>query len=115
WASPCGVLVEPLDFCRFSGQQQYRTNVRILLCRWGGRSMNKPCCAIDVHTHVVPAELPDHVAAFGDIPWPSILHSDGCHAKVIIQGKNYRDIENACWDVPRRTQEMTGMDVGSQV
>src|SRR5258708_12908444 len=77
--------------------------------------MSKPCCAIDVHTHVVPAQLPDHVAAFGDIPWPLIQHTDSCHAKVIIQGKNYRDIENACWDVPRRSQEMAGMDVGSQV
>jgi aminocarboxymuconate-semialdehyde decarboxylase len=77
--------------------------------------MSKPCCAIDVHTHVVPAKLPDHVAEFGDIAWPSIRHSDGCHAKVIIQGKNYRDIENACWDVPRRTKEMAGMDVGMQV
>ena len=77
--------------------------------------MSKPCCAIDVHTHVVPAHLPDPVAAFGDIAWPSIQHTDNCHAKVIIQGKNYRDIENACWDVPRRTAEMTGMDVGCQV
>jgi aminocarboxymuconate-semialdehyde decarboxylase len=77
--------------------------------------MSRSCCAIDVHTHVVPARMPDHLAAFGDIPWPSIQHIDSCHAKVIIQGKNYRDIENACWDVPRRTQEMTGMDIGSQV
>src|SRR5258708_14312055 len=77
--------------------------------------MSKPCCAIDVHTHVVPAKLPAHLAAFGDIPWPSIHHTDSCHAKVIIQGKNYRDIENACWDVPRRSQEMAGMDVGFQV
>ena len=77
--------------------------------------MSRPCCAIDVHTHVVPAKLPDHLAAFGDIPWPSIQHADSCHAKVIIQGKNYRDIENACWDVPRRSQEMAGMDVASQV
>jgi len=77
--------------------------------------MSRLCCAIDVHTHVVLAKLPDPVASFGDIPWPSIQHTDSCHAKVIIQGKNYRDIENACWDVPRRTEEMTGMDVGSQV
>jgi len=77
--------------------------------------MSKPCCAIDVHTHVVPAYLPDHVAAFGDIAWPSIQHTDDCHAKVIIQGRNYRDIEYACWDATRRTQEMAGMDVGSQV
>jgi aminocarboxymuconate-semialdehyde decarboxylase len=77
--------------------------------------MSKPCCAIDVHTHVVPAHLPDQLAEFGDIAWPSIRHTDSCHAKVIIRGKNYRDIENACWDVPRRTTEMAGMDVGSQV
>jgi aminocarboxymuconate-semialdehyde decarboxylase len=77
--------------------------------------MSRPCCAIDVHTHVVPAHLPAAAAEFGDIAWPSIQHGDSCHAKVMIRGKNYRDIENACWDVPRRTREMTGMDVGAQV
>jgi aminocarboxymuconate-semialdehyde decarboxylase len=77
--------------------------------------MSTPCCAIDVHTHVVPAHLPARAAEFGDIAWPSIQHGESCHAKVVIRGRNYRDIENACWDVPRRTREMTGMDVGSQV
>lgn len=77
--------------------------------------MSGACCAIDVHTHVVPAHLPAAVPGFGDIAWPSIQHTDSCHAKVIIQGRNYRDIENACWDVPRRAREMAEMDVGSQV
>ena len=77
--------------------------------------MSKPCCAIDVHTHVVPAHLPDALADFPDIPWPSIQHTDACHAQVMISGKNFRSIDDACWSVPRRTEQMAGMDVGRQV
>jgi aminocarboxymuconate-semialdehyde decarboxylase len=77
--------------------------------------MSKTCCAIDVHTHVVPAELPTEVAEFGDIPWPSISHTDACHAQVVIRGKSYRDITDACWNVPRRLEDATGMDVALQV
>ena len=68
--------------------------------------MSKPCCAIDVHTHVVPAHLPDERPEFAGLPWPSIKHTDACHAQVIISGKNYRDINDACWSVPRRTEQM---------
>ena len=77
--------------------------------------MSTPCCAIDVHTHVVPAHLPDERPEFAGLPWPSIKHTDACHAQVIISGKNYRAIDDACWSVPRRTEQMLGMDVGMQV
>ncbi len=77
--------------------------------------MSKPCCAIDVHTHVVPAHLPDALADFPGIPWPSIQHTDACRAQVMISGKNFRSIDDACWSVPRRTEQMAGMDVGRQV
>ena len=77
--------------------------------------MSQACCAIDVHTHVVPARLPDERPEFAGLPWPSIKHTDACHAQVVISGKNYRDINDACWSVPRRTEQMPGMDVGMQV
>src|SRR4029077_17235317 len=77
--------------------------------------MSKPCCAIDVHTHVVPARLPDALADFPGIPWPSIQHTDACHAQGMLSGKNFRAIDDACWSVPRRTEQMPGMDVGMQV
>ena len=68
-----------------------------------------------MHTHVVPAHLPDERPEFAGLPWPSIKHTEACHAQVIISGKNYRAITDACWDVPRRTADMPGMDVGMQV
>ena len=68
--------------------------------------MSTPCCAIDVHTHVVPAHLPDERPEFAGLPWPSIKHTEACHAQVIISGKNYRAITDACWDVPRRIADM---------
>ncbi len=77
--------------------------------------MSESCCAIDVHTHVVPSSLPEPLADFSDIPWPAIRHTKPCHAEVIIQGRNYRSIEDGCWHVPRRVEQMTRMDIGIQV
>src|SRR5262245_17556495 len=77
--------------------------------------MSNPYCAIDVHTHVVPAQLPDERPEFAGLPWPSIRHGDACHAQVIISGRNFRDITDACWHAPRRIADMTGMEVGTQV
>ncbi|MBI2739966.1 MAG: amidohydrolase [Rhodospirillales bacterium] len=77
--------------------------------------MSESCCAVDVHTHVVPSSLPDPRADFGDIPWPSVTHTRPCHAEVIIRGKNYRSIEDGCWHVGRRVEQMTRMKVGVQV
>lgn len=77
--------------------------------------MSRPCRAIDVHTHVVPDRLPGEPAGFPGLPWPSIRHGDACHAQVIIQGKNFRDIDDACWSVARRLAQMADMEVAQQV
>ncbi|HXQ53872.1 MAG TPA: amidohydrolase family protein [Stellaceae bacterium] len=70
---------------------------------------------IDIHTHIVPASLPAYVGAAADIPWPSIRHTDACHAQVIINGKNFRDIDDACWSLERRLEHTREMGIGIEV
>lgn len=71
--------------------------------------------AIDVHTHIVPDRLPAYIGRHLDIPWPSVERKDACHAQVMISGRVYRAIDDACWDVERRCGGMDGMGVRHQV
>jgi aminocarboxymuconate-semialdehyde decarboxylase len=77
--------------------------------------MTHSCCAIDVHTHVVPDRLPGELADYPGLPWPSIRHTEPCHAQVMISGKNFRSIDDRSWSVPRRLEQMPGMEVATQV
>ena len=71
--------------------------------------------AIDIHTHIVPASFPPALEGAADLPWPSVEHGDSCHARVLIGGKPYRDIEDNCWNAARRVEEMTAMGIARQV
>ncbi|MDE1174964.1 MAG: amidohydrolase family protein [Parvibaculaceae bacterium] len=71
--------------------------------------------AIDIHTHIVPASLPPYLGHASDVPWPSIEHADCCHARVLVSGKPYREIEDNCWNTVRRIGEMTQMGITRQV
>jgi aminocarboxymuconate-semialdehyde decarboxylase len=67
---------------------------------------------IDVHTHVVPAELP-----FGDFPgdfWPRV-HVDGDRGEVYTGSAHFRTVTSAAWDLERRAGEMDAQGVARQV
>ena len=65
---------------------------------------------VDVHTHVVPSQIP--ADARGGRLWPSIA-VDGEDASVMIDGRVFRRIDSRCWDVGRRLIDMRedGVDV----
>ena len=68
---------------------------------------------IDVHTHILPAELPDLAARYGYGGFVSIeRHGTGC-ARMLQGGRKFRDIEANCWDPERRIADCdeTGVDV----
>ncbi|MEQ9642298.1 MAG: amidohydrolase family protein [Alphaproteobacteria bacterium] len=71
--------------------------------------------AIDVHTHVVPAEFPAYAGRHPDVPWPSMQHTDACHANVMIAGKNFRTVDDRSWSVARRTEAMDEAGITCQV
>lgn len=77
--------------------------------------MNKLTCACtDIHTHVVPSFFPKFTGANADTPWPSMADAHPCHKSVIIQGRNYRTVRDACWSPLLRLAEMDGMRVKRQ-
>ena len=49
--------------------------------------------AIDIHTHIVPAEFPAYAGKHGGAHWPSMAPAHDCHHKnVMIDGKNFRTV-----------------------
>jgi aminocarboxymuconate-semialdehyde decarboxylase len=71
------------------------------------------CFKIDVHTHILPEKWPNLRDRFGYGGWVELdHHCPGC-ARMMIDGKHFRDINANCWDPRVRLDECdaTGVDV----
>jgi aminocarboxymuconate-semialdehyde decarboxylase len=69
---------------------------------------------IDVHTHILPKNIPDWKDKFGYGGFITLDHYKPCCAHMVRDdGKQFRDIEENCWEPVRRIDEMdaTGVDV----
>jgi aminocarboxymuconate-semialdehyde decarboxylase len=72
--------------------------------------------AIDIHTHIVPAEFPAYAGKHGGAHWPQMAAAQDCHHKcVMIDGRNFRTVNDACWEVERRIEAMSAMRITRQV
>ena len=67
---------------------------------------------IDVHTHVVPLDLP-FAGTSGD-EWPR-LERNGDSAVAYVGGQPFRSVERSAWDPERRRQDMKEDGVERQV
>lgn len=73
------------------------------------------CCGIDVHAHVVPENFPAYIGAKVPADWPSMAPAHECHRHVMISGKVYRTVADACWSTTRRLEDLPGMGLSLQV
>jgi aminocarboxymuconate-semialdehyde decarboxylase len=72
--------------------------------------------AIDLHTHIVPAEFPAYAGTHDASRWPQMAAGSDCrHKNVMIAGKNFRTVSDECWEVSRRVETMDRMNIGMQV
>lgn len=70
---------------------------------------------IDIHTHVVPENLPSYMGRGKDVPWPSMEFAGACHRSVMISGRVFRTVSSQCWDCSRRIADMDATGVERQV
>lgn len=71
---------------------------------------------IDVHTHILPRDIPSWKERFGYGGFISLDHYDPCCARMMRDdGKQFRDVEANCWEPATRIEEMDATGVGVQV
>ena len=69
---------------------------------------------IDVHTHILPREIPRWAQQFGYGGFITLDHHQPCKARMLRDdGSLFREIEANCWDAPTRLDDCarTGVDV----
>lgn len=70
---------------------------------------------IDIHTHIMPAHMPDFDEKFGYKGFLSLHHHEPGKALMMKEGKVFREIEHNCWDPVVRLQECDDHEVDVQV
>ncbi len=70
---------------------------------------------IDLHTHILPEKWPDLRDRFGYGGWVQLdHHCPGC-ARMMIDGRHFREIQQNCWDPQVRMKECDATGVSVQV
>ncbi len=71
---------------------------------------------IDVHTHILPKEIPDWKGRFGYGGFISLDHYKPCCARMVRDdGKAFRDVDENCWSAEKRIEECDLAGVSVQV
>ena len=52
---------------------------------------------------------------YGDLGWPTLLHTGLCQAEIYNAGKHYRSIDDRSWEPERRIKDMDAEGVDIQV
>lgn len=70
---------------------------------------------IDIHTHIIPSELPDFSKEFGYGNFITLYHHLPNKAWMMQGEKKFREIDINCWDVSVRIEEMEKFQIDAQV
>jgi len=70
---------------------------------------------IDMHTHIIPKDLPDWTAKFGYGNFIHLDHHRPGYARMMQGGKFFREIEANCWDEILRIEEYKQFSTQVQV
>ncbi len=71
---------------------------------------------IDIHTHILPKEIPQWKERFGYGGFIKLEHHKPCCARMIKDdGHFFREVEDNCWSAEKRIEECAGFGVDVQV
>jgi aminocarboxymuconate-semialdehyde decarboxylase len=69
---------------------------------------------IDLHTHILPHSLPDLRERYGYGGFIELEHHAPCRARMLIDGKFFREVEDNSWDPAKRIEECDADGVSVQ-
>jgi aminocarboxymuconate-semialdehyde decarboxylase len=70
---------------------------------------------IDIHTHIIPEHLPNFKEKYGYGGFINLDHHKPCCARMMMDDKFFREIQDNCWDPEKRIQECNHHHVDVQV
>lgn len=70
---------------------------------------------IDFHTHIIPENFPDFEQQYGGGRWPVLERTCTCGARIMVGGKNFRDVTDQVWSPKKRIEDMDREGVDIQV
>ena len=70
---------------------------------------------IDIHTHILPENIPNFKEKFGYGGFINLEHHKPCCAKMMKDGQFFREVEANCWDGATRATECNHHHVDVQV
>jgi aminocarboxymuconate-semialdehyde decarboxylase len=70
---------------------------------------------IDIHTHIMPAEMPRYARKFGYGGFIHLEHHKSCCARMMIDDKFFREVQANCWEPEVRIGECDASSVDVQV
>lgn len=70
---------------------------------------------IDIHTHILPENIPNFRERFGYGGFIHLDHHKPCCARMMMDNKFFREIEDNCWDAEARMKECGHHHVDVQV
>jgi len=76
---------------------------------------NKDVLKIDIHTHIMPEKMPNFREKFGYGGFISLDHHKPCCAKMMMDDKFFREVEDNCWDAEARIKDSNHFNVDVQV
>jgi aminocarboxymuconate-semialdehyde decarboxylase len=70
---------------------------------------------IDIHTHILPENIPSFRERFGYGGFIHLEHHVPCKARMMMDNKFFREVEDNCWDAEARMKECNEHHVDVQV
>jgi aminocarboxymuconate-semialdehyde decarboxylase len=70
---------------------------------------------VDIHTHILPHSWPDLRERYGCGGFVQLEHHCPGRARMMLDGRCFREIENNCWDPRRRLEDCDKFGVTAQV
>ena len=75
----------------------------------------KTVLKIDLHTHILPENLPDLTERYGTPGFIQLDHHAPGRARMTLDGALFREIQDNCWDPRRRLEDCAAAKVDVQV